>query len=455
MMSRLATACGAVLACGMASALAPRAAAETAPASVSTASVRALPVAAFLDSLGVDTHVSQGYDIGKYIPALQYLGVRVIRDSTREVARLVTLHRETGVRADIGNAGNLDELLAAGRTLAAAGALLSFEGANEPNNFPITYNGRKGGDRRSWLPVAEFQRDLYAAVKRDPLLRAYPVFHVSEGGAETDNVGLQWLTIPGGAGTVMPAGTRYADYANPHNYVIGNCHGYLDNQPWQAADPVLNKCWDGLYVEYGRTWARGYPGYDDAALRTLPRVTTETGWDSVSDPGGEPVQGKVLVNTYLAQYARGWRYTFIYELGEGEGGGGHQGLFHADWTPKPAATYIHALTAILAGTGTPPSGRTAAALRYRIVNRPPLPALPLPATVHDLLLAKPDGTFALAVWGEQVSGANDVTLELGARHARVAVYDVTAGTVPVQTLVAADRVPLTLSDHALIVEITP
>jgi hypothetical protein len=45
---------------------------------------------------------------------------------------------------------------------------------------------------------------------------------------------------------------------------------------------------------------------------------------------------------------RGWKYTFIYELGEGEGGGGNQGLFHVDWTPKLAATYIHNLTSILA-----------------------------------------------------------------------------------------------------------
>ena len=442
-MMKFVLACSAaMLAATAASVLAPQAAAaaETKPAAT-----RAVPVAAFLDSLGVDTHVSQGYDYRKYIPALQYLGVRVIRDSTHEVARLVALHRETGVLVDIGNAGDLDELLAAGRTLAAAGALLSFEGANEPNNFPITYDGKKGGGLRSWVPVAEFQRDLYAAVKRDPALKGYPVFHVSEGGAEFDNVGLQWLTIPEGAGTVMPAGTRYADYANPHNYVIGNCHRYLDNQAWQAADPVLNKCWDGLYVEYGRPWARGYPGYTSAQLPHLPRVTTETGWDTVSDPGGEPVQGRVLVNTYLAQYARGWRYTFIYELGDGEGGGGHQGLFHADWTPKPAATYIHNLTTILADE--PAAQRRTGTLRYAIANQP--------ATGHDLLMQKSDGTFELAVWGEQVSGSNDVVVELGGRHARVNVYDVTAGTAPVRTLAHADRVPLTLSDHALIVEIMP
>jgi hypothetical protein len=444
LMMKSAIACSTVvLATAGASALAPQAAtaAQTKPVAA-----RAVPVSAFLDSLGVDTHVSQGYDYRKYIPALQYLGVRVIRDSTHEVARLVALHRETGVRVDIGNAGNLGELLAAGRTLAAAGALLSFEGANEPNNFPITYDGKKGGGRQSWIPVAEFQRDLYAAVKRDPALRDYPVFHVSEGGAEFDNVGLQWLTIPDGAGTVMPAGTHYADYANPHNYVIGNCHRYLDNQAWQAADPVLNKCWDGLYVEYGRAWAKGYPGYTSAQLQRIPRVTTETGWDSVSDPGGEPVQGKVLVNTYLAQYARGWRYTFIYELGDGEGGGGHQGLFHADWSPKPAATYIHNLTTILADESAAPGQRTGT-LRYAIANQPP--------TVHDLLMQKSDGTFELAVWGEQVSGSNDVVVEFGGRHARVNVYDVTAGTAPVRSFAHADRIPLTLSDHALIVEIMP
>ena len=114
------------------------------------------------------------------------------------------------------------ELTNAARTLAKAGALMAIEGPNEPNNFLITYNGKQGGGADgSWLPVAELQRDLYSAVKNDPELKQYPVFHVSEGGAETENVGLQFLTIPAGAKTLLPDGTRYADYANPHNYVVG------------------------------------------------------------------------------------------------------------------------------------------------------------------------------------------------------------------------------------------
>ena len=126
---------------------------------------------------------------------------------------------------------------------------MSIEGPNEPNNFPIVYNGQTGGGTGTWLPVAQYQQDLYAYVKGNTLLQNYPVFHVSEGGAETDNVGLQFLTIPDGAGTLMPDGTQYADYANPHNYVVGNgaCHTLADNQAWNAEDPTLRSCWDGLY----------------------------------------------------------------------------------------------------------------------------------------------------------------------------------------------------------------
>ena len=225
---------------------------------------------------------------------------------------------------------------------------MAFEGPNEPNNFPITYNGQSGGGTGSWAPVAQFQEALYRAVKSVPDLQKYPVFAVSEAGAETDNVGLQFLTIPTGAGATFPDGTRYADYANPHNYVSSTRKIYVDNQAWNAADPTLNGPWDGLFGEYGVTWRHHFQGYTNEQLLTLPRVTTETGWDSVSDIGGERTQGTVLVNTYLAQFKRGWRYTFIYQLRDGEGGSGNQGLFNSNSTPKLAATYIHNLTTILA-----------------------------------------------------------------------------------------------------------
>ena len=170
-------------------------------------------------------------------------------------------------------------------------------------------------------------------------------------------------------------------------------------------------------------------------------MATETGWDAAS-PAEERIQGTILVNTYLAQFKRGWRYTFIYELGEGEGGGGNQGLFHQDWTPKLAATYIHHLTSILAdNVPIAAPGK----LDYSIANAP--------SAVHDLLLRKSSGVFELVVWGEQVTGANNITVNLGSTYATVRIYDTTVGTTPIQILTDATSVPLAVSDHAIILEI--
>ena len=110
--------------------------------------------------------------------------------------------------------------------------------------------------------------------------------------------------------------------------------------------------------------------------------------------GGERTQGTVLVNTYLAQFKRGWRYTFIYQLRDGEGGNGNQGVFNSNSTPKLAATYIHNLTTILADR-TPAASPSS--LNYSIIDEP--------ATVHDLLIQKSTGTFELVVWDENVRGS--------------------------------------------------
>ncbi|MTD94089.1 glycosyl hydrolase [Hyphomicrobium sp. xq] len=398
---------------------------------------------AFLSSVGINIHIDQGYAPQSYVEPLKYLGVRAVRTGAGRVTGSVYVARRTGVLVDIfANGGPVDSFMAAARQLAAANALLALEGPNEPNNFPLTYDGKRGGGSGTWLPVGEFQRDVYAAVKADSELRNFPVFSPSEPGAQTDNVGLQFLTIPEGADALLPPGTPFADFANVHNYVIGNGERYGDNQAWNAADPTLNERWDGLYGNFGVTWGRGYKGYTNEALATLPRVTTETGWDSVRGPGGERTQGTVLVNTYLAQYKRGYRYTFIYQLRDDEGGQDHFGVFDKDSRPKPAATFIHNLTAILADrTPIAHPGR----LNYSIPNQP--------ATVHDLLLQKSDGTFALVVWGEKVTGADSVVVDLGGERASVKVYDITVGTEPISTLRNARSVPVSLSDHALIIEV--
>jgi hypothetical protein len=68
-------------------------------------------------------------------------------------------------------------------------------------------------------------------------------------------------------------------------------------------------------------------------------------------------------------------------------------------------------------------------------------------------LHKGDGTLALVVWGERVSGGDEVRVTFAACHT-VKIYDVSLGSSPVKVLTAVDAVPLFLTDHALILEVT-
>lgn len=403
--------------------------------------VQATSAIDFLNSLGINTHVAQGYNPKNYIEPLKYTGIRNIRDAASNMSGYFMLHQEAGIRVNLVGS-KLHHLIPAAQTLAKSGILMAIEGPNEPNNWPITYKGEKGGGKGSWKAVAEFQRDLYKTVKSDPILKDYPVFHISESGAQTDNMGLQFLTIPENAGTLMPAGTRYADYANAHNYVTGNGGHHVDNQAWNAADPTLNSFWDGLYGNYGRTWLKKFKGYSNEELVTLPRVSTETGWGTEKGVASERVQGIMLVNTYLAQFKRGWAYTFIYQLGEAEGSSGLQGIYHKNWQPKPAAHYIHNLTTILAD---PAHGPKLEKLAYHIPDQP--------KTVHDLLLQKSNGWFFLVVWGEKLKGSDNVVVRLAEPAKKVLIFDVTKSAKPQKTLTNVSEIPLTLTDHAMVLEI--
>jgi len=419
---------------------------------LASAQTTAVPAADFLNSIGVVSAVSRrGENLASTINAAKYLGIRWIRagyESDIPVADLIELHKQTGVRFSYGLASggtDIPRLLSGARQLAQAGALIALEGNNEPNNWGVTYQGEPGGRNLSWIPVAKLQRDLYSAVKSDPVLKNYPVWSISENGAETDNVGLQFLTIPKGAGCLMPDGTKYADYANCHNYMTHPAWpGLHDNQTWIAADPTSACRVDGLYGNYGRTWLKGYRGYSEAELLTLPRVTTETGV-TIGGPFTERVQALLYTSVYLAQFKRGWKHTCIYILRDRTDESGNQtfGFYKPDYSPRLAATYLHNLTTILADKA---SIRSPGTLRYSIPDQPD--------TVHDLLLQKSDGTFELVVWGERFTGgSDDVTVNLGAVFPSVKIYDPTTGTSPVETLSNVGSVKLTLSDHPMIIEI--
>ncbi len=418
----------------------------------------AQPTSAFLNSIGIcSTFPDRGQPLPKTVEMVKYCGFRWVRggieglttDGPTTLQTYFDLHKQTGVKFSWGlvsGGSDIKKLIDTARPLAEADALLAFEGNNEPNNWGVTYQGEAGGGRApSWVAVAKLQRDMYAAVKSDPLLKKYPVWSVSEQGGQTDNVGLQFLTIPPDADTRLPAGTKYADFANVHNYIYHpGSPGLSDNKTWNAADPTSACKVDGLFGNYGSTWAKHFRGYSENDLLTLPRVTTETGC-TIDGAVTEEIQALNLLSLYLAQFKRGWTHTSVYLLRDRADEAGNQsfGYFKLDYTPRKAAVYLHNLTTILADQG---STAKPGEFSYLIARQP--------ATVHDLLLQKSDGTFQLVIWNERLKGSDEVTVHFASKLAKVNIYNPILGTDVTAKHPDVDSLNLTLSNHPLILEIT-
>ena len=64
----------------------------------------------------------------------------------------------------------------------------------------------------------------------------------------------------------------------------------------------------------------------------------------------EEQQGRLFLNLYLSGFKRGWSYTAVYLLRDRTDETGNQqfGFYRPDYTPRPAATFVHNLTTVLA-----------------------------------------------------------------------------------------------------------
>lgn len=412
--------------------------------------VQAVPANDFLSSIGVNSSIdTRGESLDKTLECMQYLGARWIRSGygAKGFDSFDYLIDKGGIRFSMsigtGTSG-FEAPIEAAKHLKKRGALIAMEGANEPNNWTITYNGKEGGGRLSWMPVAECHRDFYAAIKAVPELADVDVWGITEAGAQTDNVGLQFTVIPEGAGCLLPAGTTFADVVNVHNYFIHpNWPAPNDNQTWNASDPSSACRADGLYGNNGRTWLNGFRGYSEDECMTVRKVTTETG-ATIGGAVTEEMQARMYMSCYLAQFARGWEYTAMYILRDRSDEAGNQtfGFYTTDYRPRQAAHYLHNLTTILKDdTSISGPGK----VDFTIDDQP--------ETVHTLLLQKNDGTFALVVWGEKYAGGSeDIVVKFARKRGTVNVYDPTRGTEAVQTLKRVSEIPLTMTTHPYVLE---
>ena len=408
----------------------------------------------FLQSIGVNSAIyRRGESVERTIECVNYIGARWIRTdesmhTDEQVAAIKQLTDATGVKisTSLGSGGSdIESLIQGSRRMAAMGVLLAIEGNNEPNNWGIRYKGQEGGRDKSWVAVARLHRDLYQAVKSDDVLRRYPVWATTETGAMTDNVGLQYLEVPKDATDVVAEfrGARFADVANCHNYFVHPTWAApKNNQTWLSSLPTSVAKGDHLQGNYGVTWLKKYKGYSDEELQQLPRVTTETG-ATISGQMTEEMQARMYLSCYLSQFAQGWSHTAMYILRDRSDEAGNQsfGFYDKDYRPRKAAHYLHNLTTLL--DDDKPAKRLSS-VAYSIENQS--------AEVHDLLLQKSDGSFALIIWGELYEGGKQtVTVRLKRKY-NIRIFNPTVGTSPTCEG-RMDNFDLRVTTHPYIIEL--
>ncbi|OAV56179.1 calcium-binding protein [Rhizobium sp. WYCCWR10014] len=381
-------------------------------------------------SFGIDTHID--YTDGKYsnvgevVKALDYLGLDTVRDHAPNSASDPNGQTHLGDAAEAGvqfvfsAQREVDPATVAQRlhafVQAHPGSVVGIEGPNEVNNWPVSYQGLSGQ-----AAALAYQKDLSAAVNADPLLKNIPV------------LGFTGYTV-----------ASASDYTTIHTYAKDG------DQPfsWLSRESGVQRAADP-----GKPLAITETGY-----HTSLTADTNGGWEGVS----EATQAKLLLNTLMDGAALGSKQTFIYELldaysdPQGTNQEKHFGLFHLDYSAKPAATAIHNLTEILADDGAQKASFSAGTLNYSIDG--------LPSSARSLLTEKSDGSYQIIIWNEPdiwnqssdtaiQAATTAVKVNLGTSFGSVKVFDPLTGTTAIKSLSNVSSLTVNVVDHPVIIDI--
>lgn len=397
----------------------------------------------FLNTLGVQTHIAYldgGYaQIGTIAAELKRLGIRHIRDGISDgpngaapLSSYIALARQgftftiLAPDASVVDTASLNARLALIQRLVEAvpGSVTAIEGANEINNWPVTFNGVGG-----LSGAIAMQKALYAAVHGNPAFAGITVDYFTGYAAGDIGVGPDPSTTPG-----------LADADTQHPYPnFGQAPGF-----W--VDPAI-----AIPNEPGQKGRIVY---------------TETGYSSNGGTAGGvslSVQARYTLDLLFDAMKNGVAETDLYELmdayrtGSPQGNAGF-GLFNLDGTAKPVATAIGNLTTILADAGPDAATFQTSAFAPIVTG--------LPATGRTLVLQKSSGVTDLVVWAEptiwnQATGtevaapAQTVTVDLGGVHQSVSVFDPLVGSAPIRTLTNVRTAQIVVTDHPLILEVGP
>lgn len=528
----------------------------------------------FVNTLGANTKLIQGeQDVQQTINAVNYTGVKHLRDTASvflgpnrfggnysemcQIAQasgadFIVLPAAFGFENTPTSQNNIQIAQSTLEYLATCGALDStyITGQNEYNNSDTPWLGADCPNGGSYWACEQFQQAFYAMVHSGnsnamctgpgttyetttygggpvtcctglgtgtcPDISHHLVISGSDVGAESDNVGLQFLTIPAanatgngngttniplnccsangnsGSGNII-AGTKIADVADTHNYIQNNSRNILDNMsryasalartgPDAGSWDTWGEFWGGTAVPFptapcggngcdSGTWGSNRP-IGQLNYNFYPKVSTETGWTIFNPPSGVTLtmQGNMVVDHFLDQLQAGFLRTWMYLQINTPSDGGY-GFFDTNATiasipagdqadgsnATPLGVDMHNLTTILADTTanftpTAPSGLAISGLTV------PSPgnndSVNYPSMYYNQIMEKSSGTYELVLWGESfVSQINTTgSINLGRAYSTVKIYDVGLSTVPQQTFANTQNVSVTLKDHPIIVE---
>lgn len=327
---------------------------------------------AFLDSLGINVHVKYNdgayADLNRVLQDLNYIGFRHIR--TAAGGGVVPV----GAYTRLANAGMRFNLIAranlptdvtinfAGQLMQQApGSVVSIEGFNEVNNWPITYNGEKSENA-----AKAAQADLYRAVKAHPDLGGLPVLYFTGGTSVSDLSGMADIaTIHAYNNNASPPGSWFV---RAMRQFTGKA----------AALPRMN-------TEYGNfTLPAGWP--EGKAL-----------WGSPTDLGvDQATQAKVVLGGIFEGVAQGFARSYVYELLDQKQDPQmkqpqfHFGLFTFNHQPKASATALRNLTSFLRQTASNGSGGAITGAVEESSD-----------SIGWVGIRRKDGSLILAVWNRE------------------------------------------------------
>ncbi len=403
-----------------------------------SATETAKPAAAFIDSIGVNTHLHY-YDTayGNFSMVEQRLkeaGIRHIRDGGSDptwAERINQLGRD-GIKSTIVIDPNIGVGPNASYDLKSPAYQMpqfvkdivpvGAEAVEALNEFDISYqNGysrnQKAVTGSDWVSyLRDFTQDTFNNVKGNDATKHIAVIGPS--------------FVNSDSSTAIGDLSQWVDYGNMHPY----------NYPSYPEDGNLSRDMANRAKPFGNH----------------PLIATEAGYHTGSAAAGrsvsETVQGKYIPRMFLDNFNHGVARTFSYELMDQKvdpnNGEANFGLLRTDGSPKPAFTAMKNLIGLLNDSS---SSFTPRSLGYQLSGNT--------QNLQHTLLQKSNGDFYLVLWSgvgstDQTS-SQQVTLNLSTPLKKATTYLPNQSANVVKQYQTPTQIKLNVPDAPLVVKLTP